>query len=361
MSRIYFVHLFDDFSGSPKVLSMVVNLFNNSKVFLGKSSEGFLAKTVSEKYSFFYRRGSNKLQILLFYVLSQIDLFFKISYHLLKEDDRKNCTLVVNTLLPFGASLSAKLFKVKVIYYIHETSITPSLLKRFLLFVVRSTANKTIYVSNYLKNDLNLGLHEESVVHNAISNQLGLIYLDIELLKKKWESKNIFMACSLKDYKGIPEFICLAKRLPNYFFELAINDTLYNTEQYFKNISLPNNVNIICRPNNIEEHYKNAFFALNLSNKDLWIETFGLTIIEAMSAYTPVIVPLVGGPVEVIRSSIDGFCVDSKNTDEIVSILEVFGSDFDRWLKVAISAKDRSDQFSIDKFKVKILKEINCA
>ena len=46
MKKIIFVHLLNDFSGSPKVLSQVINACNNNGketvLYTGKGSEGFL-------------------------------------------------------------------------------------------------------------------------------------------------------------------------------------------------------------------------------------------------------------------------------------------------------------------------------
>ena len=43
-----------------------------------------------------------------------------------------------------------------------------------------------------------------------------------------------------------------------------------------------------------------ASVCLNLSQQPDWVETFGLTIWEALTQGTPVIVPDVGGPLEII-------------------------------------------------------------
>ncbi|MCL1037493.1 glycosyltransferase family 4 protein [Shewanella submarina] len=358
MNNTYFVHLLDDFSGSPKVLSLVLRNFPCSKVFIGSSSQGFISGTGNVLYEYFYKRGNNKFATLLYYILSQLHLFFIMCQQLKKESDTKNVTVVINTILPFGAAFAAKLYKAKVVYYIHETSIAPKLLKVFLLKIINNLSDKNIYVSQYLLNDLQLRTLHQTVVYNSISKEFECIRLDQSELKRKWESKRVFMACSLKDYKGIPEFLSLAKELKVFNFKLAINDEPHNAESYFSKLRVPKNVSIECRPQNILSEYKESFLVLNLSDQHAWIETFGLTILEAMSAYTPVIGPIVGGPVEVIRNGIDGFNIDSKDVSQIYKIIKEYSMDYSLWCEMAISAKGRSNVFSLSKFDENIVREI---
>ena len=61
---------------------------------------------------------------------------------------------------------------------------------------------------------------------------------------------------------------------------------------------------------------------LNLSIPSLWIETFGMTILEAMAYGIPSIVPNVGGPTELIIDGYNGYCIDVTNVDEIVFSIE---------------------------------------
>ena len=49
---------------------------------------------------------------------------------------------------------------------------------------------------------------------------------------------------------------------------------------------------------------------LNLSNPFLCVETFGMTILEAMAYGVPSIAPNIGGPIELIEDGYNGFCVD---------------------------------------------------
>jgi glycosyltransferase involved in cell wall biosynthesis len=54
---------------------------------------------------------------------------------------------------------------------------------------------------------------------------------------------------------------------------------------------------------------------VNLSRPDEWVETFGLTIIEAMAFGIPSIVPTIGGPAELVEEGENGFKVSCYNMD----------------------------------------------
>lgn len=61
---------------------------------------------------------------------------------------------------------------------------------------------------------------------------------------------------------------------------------------------------------------------LNLSRPDAWVETFGLTVIEAMAYGIPVIVPPVGGIAELVENGINGYKADSRNVNHVSHLLK---------------------------------------
>ncbi|QUJ68209.1 glycosyltransferase [Photobacterium sp. GJ3] len=365
MEKYYLCHLYDDFSGSPKVLSQLVNVLNNQELdnvsILGSSSSGFISKVSSSTERFFYKRSNNKALTLFYYLLSQFILFFKLSFMLFKDRKIKNKVVVVNTLLPFSASLAGKIFANKTILYSHEISIKPLVLNSFLLKFHSIFVDKVIYVSNFLANELkNKLLCDYSVVHNSLDS----IYIESKMtdqeLEKKWSGKTILMLSSLKDYKGIPEFIQLASNMKNegLTFTLIANCEPYEGETYFSRFSLPHNLNILYRPSDLLKWYQKSFLVLNMSRQNGWIETFGLTLIEGMSQFNPVIAPIVGGPVEVVSNSDSGFLIDSRNLNTIQKTILDVADNYNYWLVLARNAKLRAHDFSFAKYEQKIVDEI---
>ncbi len=318
-SKVLCVHLLNDYSGSPKVLSQSIDALitagHDVEVITNKGSDGFLSNLDVDYNLFNYKNYSSKLATLFCYLLSQLVIFCKVfSYR------KQNIILYVNTLLPFGAALAGKLAGIPVIYHIHETSISPNLLKRFLKFVVKHTADKIIYVSNALADREPIQSVPSTVIHNAISSDFLA-----KATQSSYEPFNVngkftvLMICSLKKYKGIDQFVYLARlgsRHKNLKFQMVLNANKAQIDTYFAE-ELPANLTIYSRQADLDKFYSNASVVLNLSLPDQWEETFGLTLIEAMAYGNPVIAPPVGGPTEIVISNYNGYLINAYNVAEI--------------------------------------------
>lgn len=130
--RVIAAHLLNDYSGSPKVLMQLLKGWtkNNIETHLYTCSgrEGFLSDIPKVKNHFYwYKFAKNPFVRLAFFTISQLILGFKLFFFLKKTD-----VLYVNTVLPFGAGIIGKIKGCKVIYHIHETSMKPLILKKFL-------------------------------------------------------------------------------------------------------------------------------------------------------------------------------------------------------------------------------------
>ena len=360
MKKIIFVHLLNDFSGSPKVLSQVIKTVKDKgfdiELFTGKGAAGFLTNLTKKHSFYFYKRFDNKYGTLFSFLASQIHLFFKILK--LRNAD---VTIYVNTLLPFGAALAGKFIKKEVIYHIHETSIRPQLLKKFLRWCVQKTASKIIFVSNSLREEEKFENSKEYIIYNALSNN----FLN-EARKNAFspfvenQQFKVLMICSLRLYKGIHEFVEIAKKCEdhkNIAFQLILNAEPNEVDAFLKQIECPFNVAVLSKQKNIDPFYKEVGLVLNLSRKDEWVETFGLTIIEAMANGIPVIVPPVGGPAEIVNEGIEGYLISSYNTDLISAKIIELSKSPELWTTFSKNAKLRANNFNEEIFEEKIL---NC-
>lgn len=111
----------------------------------------------------------------------------------------------------------------------------------------------------------------------------------------------------------------IASRQGEFGFEFAINDNKENIDRYLqvKNIFPPANLAIYPQQENVSTFYNRASLVMNLSNKNLFIKTFGLTALEAMTAYLPVIVPTVDGIAEMVTDDVNGYKIEVKNIEKI--------------------------------------------
>jgi len=354
--KVIFIHLLNDYSGSPKVLSQVINAVKKEydvELFTAKSDDGFLSDLGVKHHFFFYKRFENKYLTLLIFMLSQMHLFFKLQKY--KNED---VLIYVNTLLPFCAGLAGKFMGKNVYYHIHETSITPLSFKRFLRSMVSKTASKIFFVSNSLMELESFDAKEQSVIYNALPKELEKMALDVSYKHKHDGFFSVLMICSLKQYKGVDEFVSIAKKLKqnqNIRFTLLLNADKSEIDNYFKDKELPSNINIISKQKDVVPFYKEASLVLNLSRIDEWVETFGLTVLEAMAFGIPVIVPPVGGPAEIVRDTKDGYLLSSYDTKRIAKTIEQLASDEKLCLQLSKNAKQRAADFSEDVFEKNIL------
>ena len=360
--NIIFSHLLNDYSGSPFVLSQVVNslLAQNYKIklFLGnKKRQGFLSG-LDVKYTYaFYTFKENKLLRLLFLFGAQFSIFIKIIFTANKRD----CKLIYsNTLYSFGAALAGKLKGIKVIYHIHETSLKPKLLKQFLVFIAKKTSSLNIFVSKHHMQLEKIDGIPSIYLYNSIN---PLFYKEINTNTYNFnKSFVVLMICSLKDFKGIYEFVEIAQKLKNssYIkFQLVLNAEKTEINKYFIKIKQPNNLQIYASQQNLIPFYKKANLVLNLSHPDKWIETFGLTILEAMTFGVPVIGPTVGGPTELINNGKNGYLISCYETDKIANKIIELSENKELCYKLSKNAKEKAMQFSPSIFKEKIIDIIN--
>lgn len=357
--KVVFAHLLNDYSGSPLVLSSVIKGVRKEgyevDLFTSGNNEGFLSNLDINYYHFPYRFFVNKYVRLVVFMSSQMILFLKMLW---QYRNQKDVVFYVNTLLPFGAGLAGKILGNRVVYHIHEISMKPPSFKRLLKTFADKTASTAIYVSNDLMRQEALPNVEGTVVYNGISNDF-IAKAKNGKTPKSNDDFNILMLCSLKDYKGVPEFVELAKRLPQYKFELVINATNAEIKDYFGTIPSYKNLIIFPVQSNVHPFYQRADLVLNLSHPETWIETFGMTILEAMYYGTPCIVPPVGGPIELVDDGVEGFLVDQRNLEAVIKKIELIATDKVLYDQLSSNALKKAAYFTIENMNEGVINLIN--
>lgn len=358
--KVIFVHLLNDYSGSPKVLSQVMNAFNDYGVeyelFKGSKGEGFLG-SADEHKNYLYRYSKYKFLTFLYFIISQLSIFLKILKY-----KNENIIIYINTMLPFGAALAGKLLNKKVIYHIHETSISPSIFKYFLRKIASYSATSIIFVSKFLSKKEAFKKIPSTVIYNSLDSEFVKIASQSSYSTFNAENKfNILMVCSLKHYKGIDQLLIIAKKCidyPSIKFTVVFNAEKEEIDEYFVNKKISRNIKIYSKMSSLHEQYSNASLVLNLSLVDKCIEAFGLTLIEAMAYGIPVIGPPVGGPDEIIINGTHGYKIDSYNVDEIVKRIKGMHDNDKLMLHLSKNCITSSRKFNVDKFNFRIIKFI---
>ena len=346
MKNIVCFHLFNDYSGSPKVLKTVIEglIEKGYNVDLVTSRGGVLDELKGKENlrlrQYDYRFSRNIAIRAMRYAWVQLLVFFIALGYLFK----RNTVIYINTILPIGAAVGGRMAGKKVIYHYHENAKAKSTAYRILAKIMQLIASDIICVSQYQRSFL----RRKKRVH-IVTNALCSSF--VEKLSpnsnRAFEAKRVLMLGSLKGYKGTNEFIALAKRMNKYNFELVINDSQENIDKYLKdsNTTLTDNLAIHPRQEDVTPFYNRASLVLNLTNKAQAIETFGLTALEAMAAGLPVIVPTVGGIAEMVTDGKNGFKIDVQELDKIEKAVEDILTNEKIYLSLSSNALEKSKQY----------------
>lgn len=342
-------HLFNDFSGSPKVLHDVLTGLceRGEEIELITSSGGVLDDLEHEgvrcrHYS--YRFSPNPVVTLARYSRVQLRTFLMA----LRYARQKDAVFYINTILPSGPALAGKLTGKRVVYHYHENAFIKSRFYRALAALMERLADRIICVSGYQASFLKRR-DKVTVIPNvpdpAFTSRLRP---DPE---KAFERKTVLMLSSLKAYKGTTEFIELARSLPAFRFVLVLNETRDAIDKWLSAnaIEIPSNLAINPRASDVSKFYNEASLVVNLTNPQLAIETFGLTAIEAMSCALPVIVPVVGGIAEIVSDGVNGYHVDCHDTDRLKEVVTALLTDRRKYLDMARHALEFSGSFDREK------------
>ncbi len=359
MKRIACFHLLNDYSGSPKVLRMVLEgiLRKGCRVDLVSSEGGVLDELLRyenlKKHSCWYRFSDRPALTMLRYVWTQVYTFFLAFRWLLCKD----VVFYINTLLPVGSALAGRLMGKRVVYHYHENAFVKGRLYRVLAFMMERLAHRIICVSEYQASYLK---HREkaTVVPNALPEDfVKRLNPDPEAA---FERKTVLMLGSLKGYKGTKEFILLSQRMPQYRFVLVVNDTQENIDKYLTDESFTygENLELYSRQDDVARFYQQASVVLNLSDKRLIIETFGLTALEAMSAGLPVVVPTEGGIAEMVTDGVNGYKIDMTDLDGIERRVERLLSDREGYVRMADEALHRARQYDAEAMIAAVMNEL---
>lgn len=362
--KLVVVHMRNDLSGSTKILTSAIEalLSENWHVDLYCSTFGFkgflsdLEPRVSIK-NHPYRRFKNKWLSATSFIYTQLWIFFKLMWKPRGVD-----AIYVNTLLPFGAAWAGKILRVPVLYHIHEISLTPIpwVLRPILIRTAGTCAWQTIYVSDYLMKNSPVRSSSNIVISNALSQNF-IDHVKRHLSNKVYSDRasKVLMICSLAEYKGVYIYLELARQTPEIQFDLVLNATEEEVNYKLQKYSSLKNLEIHAAEQNVHAFYQNARVLLNLSLSDRHVETFGMTLLEAISYGIPCIAPPVGGVVEIIENNINGYLIDSRNFDELKSSLIMLMNDDEEYSRLSQSAITKSCEFSIHKFNLDLTRQFN--
>lgn len=350
---IVFCHLLNDRSGSPTVLRATLDALDAQRdglLYVGSQGRGVLEEAKAPTRRYWYRRSRYRIVTLFTYFASQLLLYRALSCN---RDIPKDAVVFVNTLLPFGAMLWGKRTGRQVIVHVHEVSVTPCILRRFLTGCAARCADQLLYVSRDHHARLPIDGPPADIVPNPVSPRLRDSAAHVPYAPRRSGVFEILMLASLRGYKGIDEFMALAAVLrgrADIRFTLVLNADPSEVRALSDRHPNASNVRLYPRTNDPCAFYARADLLLNLSRVDQWIETFGLTLVEAMTFGVPVIAPSKGGPAEIVTHGENGFCIDSRDEASLEAAVLALADNPERAMSMSQAARARADAFNFETY-----------
>ena len=314
-----FFHPRNDYTGSTRVLANIIEAeYVDQQVFVvvNNIKEGFLSQLSNVKIiPIYYPLYKGNRIFLVTPILWRIHAFYLAFKYSFKVD-----IFYINTIVPYYAAIVGAIRRKKIIYHIHEKFVVKNCYTKVSEWVFNHTTATRIFVSKYLEEQYPIREGCPSIVKY---NTLPKSFLDkVNVVPIEERHRNtIIMIASLSKVKGLFTYVDVARKMPDYRFVLILSANKEKIENFFVE-TLSNNLTIYPSQSDIHPFLRKADLMLNLSIPSLWIETFGMTILEAMAYGIPSIVPNVGGPTELIIDGYNGYCIDVTNVDEIVFSIE---------------------------------------
>lgn len=204
-------------------------------------------------------------------------------------------------------------------------------------------------VSDFLarESEVVFGLDEGSVrvIYDFINTE---IFNPIDFNDKEL---SIVQASNFRSVKRIPMLIEIFSKINEDFpdWELKLvgdGPELTTSVRITREMNLQNQVKFLGIRADIPDIFSRSSILISASE----IESFGLTIAEAMSCGTPVIAPRVGGIPEVVNDGITGLLYDSSDMEDAVDKLSRMMADHELRKRMGINSREQiKNKFSVQK------------
>lgn len=318
-------HLNDGFNGASKMAALVASTLKAKgyavRCLVGSAGDGGFLRQHHDPELVPYALPSNRALALLRFIHAQVCMYRRVR----KACQNSEVDLVwVNTVLPTGAAVAAWRSGVPVVAHLHEVGLGTPVLFRLTKAVLWRTASEFVCVSDYVGRELHTPAERCRTIYNCLGPQ------DEDLARNIAASSGsrpgaftVLMACSVRPYKGIHEFVALAARFQGekrFRFQLVLSGSEPEFDAFVASQSGAN-VEFVHSPKSMYAWYEQADLVLNLSRRREAIESFGLTLLEAMACGVPVVSPLQGGCTELFEHGEGGWRIDSGDLAELEALI----------------------------------------
>lgn len=374
--KILFLHSSSDLYGASKILLAVTELCKEQEheVTVVLTEAGILSERLLEigvEVIFIDLAILRRKYFSISGIINRSTTIYKAYFALLKLCSERQFQLIYSntTAVIVGHFVSIKM-KTKHIWHIHEIIEKPTLLFRFLSFLLNHPNNRIITVSKSVQQ------HWSKYV---AQNKMEVLYNGVEYWKFNDQSSNfrevlhipsdaivIGMVGRVHFWKGQDYFLRIASELHKEFLNLffvCVGDPFSGYEYLYKNLEdiivsegLQESVRLVPFQSNISKVY-NTFNLLVLPSQ--LPDPAPLVVSEAMASGIPVIATNQGGTVEIIENGISGILIPLNDVKEAANKISSLITDDTARKKMGAAAKERVEKhFSRKIFNQKIIEFI---
>ena len=166
------VHMFNDFSGSPRVLAdfCALNCIPSEDLtIITSNTPGFLGKSLGRLRLTRYRRTNSTLLNRLMFFLAQCQTFFiVISLCIKNRRAGERVVIINNTIFCLASMIAGWIMGAYTIVYIHELYSRSSIIKKMLERLVNLMSDKTFIVSQLLMKSYRLDPQKTFLLPNGL-------------------------------------------------------------------------------------------------------------------------------------------------------------------------------------------------
>lgn len=356
-----FVHLLNDFSGSPRIINDKIAAYSRlgeDCYVITSGNQGFIEIARYQHRVVPYAKHPNRLRWTM-RLASWYCRCFLTLLGVARRGDIVHCS----TMLTAPLLLAARLKGARTVSHVMETKLKPPLFKWILRRFVSAFAEHVVYLSNYVATAEPFPKRPRTVTYPGIDERIfdaGAAHLARRPpMGRASGPLTVALICSLAWYKGCKTFLELAAqpRARAIRFLLVINGTPAEFAAQTGGKRLPPNLAVRFRVANVEELLPDIDVLISLTDRRGWVETFGLTLVEAMAFGRPVLAPNIGAPIEFVVPGRNGFLIEETDQRQILSVLETLRDNSDVYATLSDGAAQTAAEYSPAKFQQRIARE----
>ena len=238
----------------------------------------------------------------------------------------------------FFGMLIARMKRIKFFVHLHlPAPVETGQLKKMKQAWTLSQIDQYFAVSQAVKTDwistLRVSADRINVVYNGINLENFKISDDITAIREKWgiddSTKVISYVGRLEDYKGVEHLIHVVDQLRQSEFKIKLiiagksiisgSEYEYSLHHLVDRLNLGSHIQFVGHVVNSEEIYQLSDILVVPS---LWLEAFGLVIVEAMACGIPVIASRVGGIPEILSGDFQSQMFEPGDEHHLFQLLK---------------------------------------